>query len=105
MDWFTPDGLRTWGDGRTVILGTEGTIELRKFVDIATDHMGNQLYLTDNRQEVRVNAAGTVGTRFFGQLIKDCLDRTEVAMTQEHAFKAAELCLCLQQEADKSSGD
>lgn len=101
VDWFTPDGLRTWGDGRTIIMGTEGTIELRKFVDIGTDHMGNQLYLTDHRQEVRIDAAGSVGTRFFGQLIRDCLDRAETAMTQEHAFKAAELCLRLQNEADR----
>jgi len=101
VDWFTPDGLRTWGDGRTMILGTEGTIELRKFVDIGTEHKGNQLYLTDHRQEVRIDAAGSVGTRFFGQLIRDCLDRTETAMTQEHAFKAAELCLRLQAEADR----
>lgn len=57
-----------------MILGTEGTIELRKFVDIGTDHMGNQLYLMDKRQEVRIDAAGSVGTRFFGQLIRDCLE-------------------------------
>ena len=25
VDWFTPDGLPTWGDGRLIILGTEGT--------------------------------------------------------------------------------
>ena len=28
VDWYTPDGLSTWGDGRLVILGTEGYIEL-----------------------------------------------------------------------------
>ena len=33
IDWFTPDGLPTWGDGRLTILGTEGYIELRKYVD------------------------------------------------------------------------
>ena len=43
VDWFTPDGLPTWGDGRLIIVGTEGTIELRKYVDLAgrpgTDHL------------------------------------------------------------------
>lgn len=34
-----------------------------------------------------------MGYPFFGQLILDCLNRTEHAMTQEHAFKAAELCV------------
>jgi hypothetical protein len=40
-----------------------------------------------------------VGFPFFGQLILDCLNRTEHAMTQEHAFLAAELCLQAQQKA------
>ena len=100
VDWFTPDGLRTWGDGRTMILGSEGTIELRKYVDIGNDRPGNQLYLFDQKQEVRIDAKGTVGHRFFSQFIRDCLDRTELAMSQEHAFKAAELCLKIQQIAD-----
>lgn len=100
VDWFTPDGLSNWGDGRTLILGTEGTIELRKFVDLATGRGGNQLYLFDQRQELHLDAKGTVGTRFFNQLIRDCLDRTETAMTQEHALKAGELCVKLQMAAD-----
>ena len=35
----------------------------------------------------------------FGELVLDCLHRTENAMTQEHAFKAAELCLIAQRDA------
>ena len=35
VDWFTPDGRNTWGDGRLTILGTDGFIEIRKNVDIA----------------------------------------------------------------------
>ena len=30
LDWFTPDGLGTWGDGRLFILGTDGFMEIRK---------------------------------------------------------------------------
>ena len=33
VDWFTPDGLPTWGDGRLFIQGTDGFIELRKYTD------------------------------------------------------------------------
>ena len=33
VDWFTPDGLKTWGDGRLTILGTDGYIEIRKNSD------------------------------------------------------------------------
>jgi len=93
VDWFTPAGLGTWGDGRTVILGTKGYIELRKYLDVARDKTGDNVYIVDETGERHVNVTGQVGFRFFGQLILDCLNRTETAMTQAHAFKAAELCL------------
>ena len=99
VDWFTPDGLSTWGDGRTVILGTKGYIELRKYVDVARDRAGDNLYLVDDRGEQHMNVTGKVGFRFFGELILDCLNRTEHAMTQAHAFKAADLCLRAQAAA------
>ncbi|MBM3841874.1 MAG: Gfo/Idh/MocA family oxidoreductase [Verrucomicrobia bacterium] len=93
VDWFTPDGLSTWGDGRTVILGTKGYIELRKYLDVARDKAGDQVYLVDQAGERHLSVAGQVGFRFFGELILDCLRRTDQAMTQAHVFKAAELCL------------
>lgn len=99
VDWFTPDGLRTWGDGRSFILGTEGYIELRKYVDITTDHGPNQVFLVNGEGERRIEAAGQVGYPFFGELILDVLNRTENAMTQEHAFKAVELALKAQDQA------
>jgi predicted dehydrogenase len=99
VDWLTPGGLSTWGDGRTVILGTEGYIELRKYVDVARARGGEHLILVDGRGERRFDLAGKVGFPFFGQLIRDCLDRTETAMTQAHTFKAAELCLRAQAAA------
>ena len=99
VDWFTPDGLRTWGDGRTVILGTEGFIELRKYINIGTDDGANQVFLANGSTEKRIDVNGRVGYPFFGELILDCLNRTENAMTQAHAFKAAELCLQAQAQA------
>lgn len=101
VDWFTPDGLSTWGDGRTVILGTKGYIELRKYVDIARDKAGDNVFIVDEKGERFLNVAGQVGFRFFGQLILDCLNRTDTAMTQSHVFKAAELCLRAQLAARK----
>ncbi|HUR57339.1 MAG TPA: Gfo/Idh/MocA family oxidoreductase [Opitutaceae bacterium] len=101
VDWFTPDGLSTWGDGRTVILGTKGYVELRKYVDVARDRMGDNVYIVDDKGERHINVTGQVGFRFFGELILDCLQRTEKAMTQAHAFKAAELCLRAQLAARK----
>ena len=101
VDWFTPDGLSTWGDGRTVILGTDGYIELRKYVNVAAQKTDNHLFLVNKDGEQHFELAGKVGYPFFGQLIRDCLDRTETAMTQAHAFKAAELCLIAQKQAEK----
>ncbi|MGO4495345.1 Gfo/Idh/MocA family protein [Paenibacillus sp. 2RAB27] len=99
VDWMTPDGLSTWGDGRMTILGSDGYIELRKYVDIAREQSSNHVYLVNKDGEQHFAVSGQVGYPYFGQLILDCLNRTEVAMTQEHAFKAAELCLIAQRDA------
>lgn len=100
VDWFTPDGLGVFGDGRTIILGTDGYIELRKYADIGTDNGGGQVFLVNQEGQYRFNANGMTGFPYFGSLIRDCLDRTENAMTQEHAFKAAELSLQAQAAAE-----
>lgn len=104
VDWLTPDGLGTWGDNRTFIYGTKGYIELRKTINIATTpSTGEQLYLVDQQGEHLIYCKGKTGYPFFGRLILDCLERTETAMTQEHAFKAAELCLIAQELADNNN--
>ena len=101
VDWFTPDGLRSWGDGRTFILGTAGYIELRKYLDITHENGGDHVFWVDGSSEHYFNATGKTGFPYFGKLILDCLNRTENAMTQEHAFKAAELCIRAQMQAVK----
>ncbi len=101
VDWFTPDGLTSWGDGRTFIVGTGGTIELRKYVDVARDASGDHVYIVDSRGERHLSVAGKVGYPFFGAFILDCINRTENAMTQAHAFKAAEVCLKAQAAAKR----
>lgn len=100
VDWFTPEGLSTWGDGRTFILGIEGYIELRKYVNVGTnDGTSNHVFLVNKEGEQHFEVAGKVGYPYFGQLILDCINRTENAMTQEHAFKAAELCVKAEMQA------
>lgn len=93
VDWFTPDGLGAWGDGRLFLLGTKGYIELRKYLDVAREAVGDHVYLVDAAGEHHFAVHGTVGYPYFGRLIRDCLERTETAMTQDHAFKAAELAV------------
>lgn len=104
VDWLTPDGLGTWGDGRTIILGTDGYIELRKYIDIARDSSGDQLYLVNGEGEQHMQLGGKVGFPFFGQLVLDCMNGTDHAMTQEHTFKAAELSLIAQRDAIRVEG-
>lgn len=91
VDWLTPKGLSTWGDGRTFLLGTDGYIELRKYLNVATDRAGGHVFLVNDDGEQHLRADGTVGYPYFGQLARDVLDHTETAMTQEHVLKAAEL--------------
>jgi predicted dehydrogenase len=99
VDWFTPDGLRAWGDGRTFIIGTEGYLELRKYLDITRDPASDHVFLVDGKGEHYLPAQGKVGFPFFGELILDCLHRTEISMAQNHAFLAIELALQAQAKA------
>jgi predicted dehydrogenase len=104
VDWLTPNGLGTWGDGRTLILGTEGYIELRKYIDVGREAEGDQLYLVNGEGEQHMRLRGKVGFPYFGELILDILNGTENAMSQEHAFKAAELSLIAQRDAVRVEG-
>ena len=101
VDWFTPEGLSTWGDGRMFITGTEGYIELRKYVDVARDQIGDQVYFVDHKGEHHMDVRGKVGYPFFGEMILDILNKTSIAMTQEHVFKAAELAVVAQDMANR----
>jgi predicted dehydrogenase len=98
MDWFTPDGLPTWGDGRLTILGTDGYIELRKYVDIAGRPGGNHLFLVDQKGVNYVDCKG-IETPYGRQLVDDVLNRTETAVPQRHTFLASELSIRAQDQA------
>ncbi len=100
VDWFTPDGLNTWGDGRLTILGTDGYIELRKNVDIAGREGGNHLFLVD-KKETRYIDCSSEPLAFGEQFISDVANRTNTAMSQEHCFLATELALKAQEGAQK----
>ena len=99
VDWFTPDGLKTWGDGRLTILGTDGFIEIRKNIDIASDHKGgNHLYLVNQKETLHIDCNDVALP--FGQLfVDDVLNRTETAMPQAHCFLATEMALRAQSMA------
>lgn len=98
VDWFTPDALGSWGDGRLTILGTDGYIEVRKNIDIAGPAGGNHLYLV-NHKETRFIDCNNDTLPFGNLFVNDVLNRTETAMSQQHCFLATELALLAQQQA------
>jgi predicted dehydrogenase len=102
VDWFTPDGLSTWGDGRLTILGTDGFIEIRKNVDIGGRPGGSHLFLVDQK-ETRYVDCQQVELPYGSRLVDDILNRTETAMPQAHVFLAMELGLQAQVVAKKVS--
>ncbi len=101
LDWLTPDGLRTWGDGRVFIVGTEGTIEIRKYIILARQEPANKIFLVNQEGEQEIDCDGTTGFPFFNEMILDLINGTETAMTQAHIFKAAELSMQAQKMADQ----
>ncbi len=100
VDWFTPNGLATWGDGRLTILGTDGFIEIRKNIDIGGRSGGSHLFLVDNKETRYVDCTG-VTLPYGTQLVNDVLNRTETAMSQAHCFLATELVLKAQANAQR----
>ncbi len=91
VDWFTPDGLSAWGDGRVFIVGTKATVEIRKYINVGVDNTGDNVFLVDGNGEHYVCATGKEGFPFFGAFIRDCLDNTESFMTQAHVFESMRL--------------
>ena len=102
VDWFTPNGLKSWGDGRLTILGTDGYIEVRKNVDIAGREGGNHLFLVNQKETMYVDCSKVL-LPYGQQLVDDIINRTETAMTQEHCYLATELALLAQKNAEKGN--
>ncbi|MDB2546064.1 Gfo/Idh/MocA family oxidoreductase, partial [Candidatus Pelagibacter bacterium] len=100
LDWFTPDALPTWGDGRLFILGDKGFIEIRKYTDLAKSDSGNHLYYANN-EEVKHIDCRDVKLPYFGNLINDVLNRTETACSQELTYLTMELAIKAQEIAEK----
>ena len=100
IDWFTPDGLKSWGDGRLTVLGTEGYIEVRKNIDIAGREGANHLFLVNNKETKYIDC-NNVDLPYGRLLVDDIINRTETAMTQDHCFLATELALKAQKNAQK----
>lgn len=98
LDWFTPAGLGTWGDGRLFILGTDGYIEIRKYTDVAAKHQGNNLFIVDKNQ-ARYIDCNNMPLPFGAQFVSDIVNRTHTAQDQTQCLLAAELVIKAQSAA------
>ena len=92
VDWYTPDGLGTWGDGRLFIMGSEGAIEVRKNCDLAGREGADHLFLVDG-ESTRYLDCRKEPLPFAPELLRDVVERSETAMPQAHAFQVTEIAL------------
>lgn len=100
VDWYTADGLPTWGDGRLFLLGTEGHIELRKYVDLDGRPGADHLFLVDRHGTRHIDASGEPLT-YFRRFLADVRDRTATAMPEGHALRVTRLAITAQMRATR----
>jgi hypothetical protein len=98
VDWYTPQGLPTWGDGRLMILGTEGYIELRKYVDLEGRPGRDHLFVVDDAGTEYVDCSDVV-LSYYPDPLFDVINCTETACPQRHTFQVMRLAIRAQQSA------
>ena len=98
LDWFTPDGLGTWGDGRLFILGTNGYMEVRKYTNVGVSRQGNNLFVVDAKQARYIDCSN-MPLPFGPLFVADIVNRTHIAQNQDEALLAAELVIKAQKNA------
>jgi hypothetical protein len=103
VDWYTPQGLPTWGDGRLIILGTEGYLELRKYVDVAGRPGRDHLFVVDDSGTEYLDCSDAA-LSYYPDLVHDVRNRTNTACPQEHTFEVMRLALLAQERADLRGG-
>jgi predicted dehydrogenase len=103
VDWHTPDGLGLWGDGRTFLVGSDGTLELRRTIDASGRGVGGHLFVVDGAGPRYIDVPATEPP-FAAQVLADVRDRTETAMSTEHALAVTELSLRAQDLAGRKVG-
>jgi predicted dehydrogenase len=100
VDWFTPDGLPTWGDGRLFLVGTDGTLELRKNLDIEGRAGGNHMFVA-GRERTRYVDCGTLEVSYFADFARAVTTRDHSAFPQEQVFTVCRMALRAQAEAKR----
>jgi predicted dehydrogenase len=100
VDWYTPDALQNWGDGRFFLLGTEGYIELRKYADISGRDGTDHLFIVNKTRNEYIDCS-KIPLTYFERLANDVRNRTATAMTFTHAATVTELAIKAQRMASR----
>ena len=100
VDWYTPDALQNWGDGRFFLLGTEGYIELRKYADISGREGTDHLFIVNKTRNEYFDCS-KIPLTYFERLANDVRNRTATAMTFTHAATVTELAIKAQAMATR----
>jgi predicted dehydrogenase len=100
VDWYTPDALSTWGDGRLFVLGTDGYVEVRKYCDLGGRTGTDHLFIVDGREMRRIDCS-QVALPFAPRFLDDVRNRTETAMPQEHTFRVCEIAIRAELQAER----
>lgn len=64
VDWYTPEGMPVWGDGRSFVLGTSGTLEIRKYIDLGREVPASIVLSVDQEAVRRIDCQNRVGYPF-----------------------------------------
>ncbi|WP_426574780.1 Gfo/Idh/MocA family protein [Aquihabitans sp. McL0605] len=98
VDYLSPAGLKTWGDGRLMIVGTEGTIEARTNVDIAGKKGKEHLIVVDGKGTHRIDCK-TAKVDWARRLVADVVDQSDTFVSQRHVYAVCDLTLRAQAAA------
>jgi predicted dehydrogenase len=98
VDWFTPDGLPTWGDGRLFLVGTEGTLELRKNLDIEGRAGGDHMFVA-GKERTRYLDCGSLSVTYYHDVVDAIRTRDFALVPQEPVFTVCRMALTAQANA------
>jgi len=101
VDWFTPDALPTWGDIRQLLVGTEGTLEIRSTISMGSADAKPALFLTTRSSASEQVDVSDVDTAWADQLVADVREGVNRLMPHNETFGAIRTVLEMQKGAER----
>ena len=98
VDYLSPKGLKTWGDGRLMIVGTDGTLEVRTNVDVAGRKGKEHLIAVDAKGTRRIDCT-KAKVDWAKRLVADVVDGSDTFVNQDHVRAVCDLTLRAQAAA------